>query len=161
MKLADTKTLNADGKIRSLVRKVGDTIGVTILNAIYPILVVAVDKKHLTLGQGGRTLRVGQKLELIKLGEEMFDAYTKEYIGQKEIPIGVVKITKVRSKHSRARVLKSTKNITTDFEPEMYIVRPYPNDLGSRERNPAAKTIEEENLDKDLDTLKKKSKGKW
>ena len=60
-----------------------------------------------------------------------------------------------------ARVLKSTKNITRDFEPEMYIVRPYPNDRGSRKKGATAKTIEEGNLDKDLDTMKKKSKDDW
>ena len=161
VKFADTKTLNADGKIRSLVRNIGDTIGETILNAIYPILVVAVDKKHLTLGQGGRTLRVGQKLELINFGEEIFDAYTKEYLGRKEITVGVIKITRVRSHQSSARILKSTKDINADFSPEMYIVRPYPNDSNTRGNTAGIKTAGEKDLDKDLDTLKKKSKDDW
>jgi len=161
VKFADTKSLKADGKIRSLVNKIGDTIGATILNAIYPILVVAVDNKHLTLGQGGRTLRVGQKLELIKLGEEIFDAYTKEYLGQKEISIGVIKVTKVRSVQSSARILKSNMNINRDFGPEMYIVRPYPNDLNSGQNTVNNKTGQEKNLEKDLKSLKKKSKDDW
>jgi hypothetical protein len=55
---------------------VGQEIGETILNAIYPIAVIAAEGRSLTLNQGGVTVKNGRRYKLVKLGGPMVDPYT-------------------------------------------------------------------------------------
>ena len=82
----------------------------TILNAIYPIRVIDINKKSLTLGQGGKSIKKNAEYNLVKLGERMRDPYTKESLGRKEVVVGTVKITNVQSKMSTAKILKTKIN---------------------------------------------------
>ncbi|SFV76491.1 Putative periplasmic protein [hydrothermal vent metagenome] len=108
--------------INSIASKVADSVGNDIINAIYPILVVDIDGDRVTLGQGGKTLKIGDKLKLIKYGEKIHDPYTGESLGYTEIEIGIVKITSVQSKLSIAEVVKLTVS-GIDHQDKM-IVRP-------------------------------------
>ena len=95
--------LSKNSDIFEVTKKVGETIGFTVLNAIYPIQVTGVtDKNVLDLNVGGDTVSVGQKFDLFLLGEKLKDAYTKESLGARETKIGVVEITQVSPKQSRA-----------------------------------------------------------
>ena len=68
----------------SLFQKVGERVGFTVLNAIYPIQVTGVTEKIVVdLNTGGDVVSAGQVFDLMLLGEKIKDAYTKESLGKK------------------------------------------------------------------------------
>lgn len=79
-----------------------------LLANIFPLKVVGTSKrlKTITLNQGGKSLKVGDIFEVMALGEEMFDPYTKESLGQDEEKIATVRISKVLPKFSKAKIIK-------------------------------------------------------
>jgi len=79
-----------------------------LLANIFPIKVINTSKrlKTITLNQGGKSLKVGDFYEVMGLGEEMFDPYTQESLGQDEEWIATAKISKVLPKFSKAKVTK-------------------------------------------------------
>ena len=109
---------------RDLARKASRAIGRYIQNAIYPIRIIAIDGDILTLGQGGKTIERGERYSLIRLGERLYDPYTKESLGYQETAVGTVMITTVRAKQSKAEIeTLNGANIAalTGYE---YVVRP-------------------------------------
>ncbi len=89
---------------------IAQEIGETILNAIYPIAVIAVEGKTITLNQGGITVKNGRQYKLVKLGAPMVDPYTKESLGRQEIDVGVVEITGVTSQMSNAKLISGNES---------------------------------------------------
>jgi len=70
--------------------------------------VIKVDGDELILGQGGDTIKSGDRYNLIKYGERVIDPYTKESLGFSEKKIGVVEILDVQSKKSTAKIVSLT-----------------------------------------------------
>ena len=101
-----TDTIEGGANVMTMGKNAGDKIGQDILNAIFPISVVSVNGKNLTLGQGGVTVKKGLKYKLIQYGNKISDPVTKESLGFEEIEIGIVKIVSVRAKTSTAVVVK-------------------------------------------------------
>lgn len=130
-----SQSFSGDVPINSIANKVADNIGKGIINAIYPILVVDVDGDRITLGQGGKTLKIGDKLKLIKYGEKIHDPYTGESLGYTEIQIGTIEVTSVQSKLSIAEVVKLTVS-RIDYQDKM-IVRP----ISSVKKNSAQERV--------------------
>lgn len=75
-----------------------------ILDAIYPIPVVSVKGGQITIGSGGDSLKVGDTFEMLALGKEIYDPYSKESLGFEESSIGIAKITRVNPKTSIAEM---------------------------------------------------------
>ena len=96
---------NKNYSIINLSRKIAGLIGQKITNSIYPITVMQVDGDMVVLAQGGDTLLVGDKFNLIQYGKEFFDPYTNESLGYSENRIGVIEVLDVQSKLSTARVV--------------------------------------------------------
>ena len=142
--------LSKNSDIFEVTKKVGETIGFTVLNAIYPIQVTGVTNKNvLDLNVGGDTVSVGQKFDLFLLGDKLKDAYTKESLGARETKIGVVEITQVSPKQSRAIADLQNKNLDLglDFKPRKYILRLNPNSAKqnlSKKKKELRKEIEEQ-----------------
>jgi hypothetical protein len=112
--------------IYGLLNIASEKIGQKILNAIFPILVESVQGKVLVLGQGGESVKRGQRMELILRGEVVKDSYTKESLGRTEEVIGEIEITSVTPKQSYAKVITSSKeDIAALFKPKLLIVRPF------------------------------------
>ena len=81
--------LNLGSDIFTISKKVGERVGFTVLNAIYPIQVTGVTEKIVVdLNTGGDVVSVGQVFDLMLLGEKIKDAYTKESLGKRETKIG-------------------------------------------------------------------------
>ena len=112
--------------IRKIADYISDVAGQTIVNAIYPVSVVSSVGDQVTLGQGGKTIRMGDKYNLVRYGNKIIDPHTKESLGREEIVIGVLKITNVQSKTSTAKFVDSSKSISSSFSAKTYIVRPFP-----------------------------------
>ena len=97
-----------------------------ILFAIYPIAVVAVNKKNVTLNSGGDFLKKGSMYKVVKLGKELIDPYTKEKLGREEIDIGEIKLTEINAKTSKAKIIKGNEDIAKGFSDGL-IIRPLTN----------------------------------
>ena len=104
IKFSGTVDSLGDTDYRDLARKASRAIGRYIQNAIYPIRIIAIDGDVLTLGQGGKTIERGERYSLIRLGERLYDPYTKESLGYQETAVGTVLITTVRAKQSKAEI---------------------------------------------------------
>jgi len=76
-----------------------------IMNAIYPIKVVANTATAIVLNQGGKSVEKGEVFDVFVLGEKMIDPYTKESLGRIEIPAGQIEINRITSKLSYAKII--------------------------------------------------------
>jgi len=103
--LAEAFLKDKNYSIINLSRKVAGLIGNKIINSIYPITVMQVDGDRVVLAQGGDTLSVGDKFNLIQYGKELFDPYTNESLGYSENRIGVIEVLDVQNKLSTARIV--------------------------------------------------------
>lgn len=117
VKWSDSVALKfGDSDIRSMLSKYGSSqAGITSLLAeelvqaalanIYPMRVVAVNGATVVLNQGGKTMKVGDKLSVFFLGEEMFDPYTHESLGQLEEKVADIQVVRVNAKTTYAKVV--------------------------------------------------------
>ena len=124
IKFSGTVDTSATTDYRDLARKATRAIGRYVQNAIYPIRIVAIDGNVLTLGQGGKTIDRGERYSLIRLGERMYDPYSKESLGYKETTVGTVIITTVRAKQSKAEVESFDGGDIASLTGYEYVVRP-------------------------------------
>ena len=118
--------LSLGSDIFTISKKIGDRVGFTVLNAIYPIMVTRVsDKVNLDLNTGGDVVSVGQVFDLMQLGDKVKDAYTKESLGKSETKIGTVEIIQVSPKQSKGKATITNANIDLgkDFKPRKYLLR--------------------------------------
>ena len=118
--------LSLGSDVFTISKKIGDRVGFTVLNAIYPIMVTRVsDKVNLDLNTGGDVVSVGQVFDLMQLGDKVKDAYTKESLGKSETKIGTVEIIQVSPKQSKGKATLTNANIDLgkDFKPRKYLLR--------------------------------------
>ena len=162
VKFSDTTSITINsGNSKKLRNLVANKTAETILNAIYPIRVIDINKKSLTLGQGGKSIKKNAKYNLVKLGERMRDPYTKESLGRKEVVVGTVKITNVQSKMSTAKILKTKIKKIEELLEYDYIVRPIKSvNYGSVSAEKKYKNLKK-SIDKDFKKLKEKRKNDW
>jgi len=92
-----------------------------ILYAIYPIRVVAINSKTVTLGSGGDYLKKGSHFKVVKLGNPLIDPYTKEKLGREEIDIGEVVLTEINAKTSKAEILKGEAEIQSNAKNDLML----------------------------------------
>jgi len=85
---------------------VGEDLGQLIVSAIYPIAVVAVAGKELVFNQGGNTVQVGRVYSLMRLGEELFDPYTRESLDRLEIAVGRARVVSVTDRTATAVLIE-------------------------------------------------------
>lgn len=155
IKMADSWSGSMQGgSIDGLAAKAADAISRQIVDAIAPIKVESVLGDQLFLGQGGKSIKVGQKYRLLLAGETIVDSYTKESLGRQEVEVGVIEVTEVQSKMAKAKVLKSSVNIAEKFPTSTFIVR-----LQSEAAIPAAAPPAKKSPP--AAALKKKSENDW
>jgi hypothetical protein len=109
--------------VPSHANDIGQEIGETILNAIYPIAVIAAEGRALTLNQGGVTVKNGRRYKLVKLGGPMIDPYTGEQLGRQETDVGVVEITGVTAQMASAKLVSGSEEVLAAGD---LLVRPMP-----------------------------------
>jgi hypothetical protein len=78
-----------------------------LMSNIYPLRVVSrsIDRNTVVLNQGGKSLAIGDKLEVMSLGEQVIDPYTGESLGQQEYVIATVEVISVLPKMSTAKLI--------------------------------------------------------
>jgi hypothetical protein len=121
-----------------LHRDIMDYIAKIISNAmianIYPTKIVGVSQrlKNITLGQGGNSFKVGEILDVMALGEEFFDPYTGESLGQDEEKVATAKVTRVLPKFTKAKIISGD----IKFIQKGDIVRRAPSQQQTPQKNP-------------------------
>ena len=107
-----------------LAKDVGFLSGQVISNAIFPAGVVAVADDIITINQGGKTLKIGETYNLVKLGKSVNDPYTKERLGRVETKVGKVEISDVQAKTSSANIIEINLSDTGHLAEGTFIIRP-------------------------------------
>ncbi len=96
-------------RLQNAVETVSAQITNTLLGNIYPIQVVKITPMgEIILNQGGNLVKKDSIFNVFKLGENICDPYTKESLGQEEIQVATIEITKVNPKTSYAKVIEGT-----------------------------------------------------
>ena len=146
-----------DQAIEVLSKRLAHQAAEKILNAIFPIRVVAIEGQQITLAQGGDMLQVGQKMQLVKLGKPLIDPYTKESLGRQETVIGEVELIQVQSRASTAKVLASREG----YEGLNLIVRPIDGANGTARAQGATVSQNTEGAKVRMKSLLKDSQNDW
>jgi len=151
VKFADSWSRTREGaSLDSLVSAASEAIGRQIVDGIFPIAVESVSGDLLYLGQGGKSIKTGQKYRLIQLGDAIVDSYTGESLGRQERDVGLIEIIDVQSKVTKARLLKSDVDIAEVFAPAVFVVRLHSESTSQHSstspappREPPAKSVKE------------------
>jgi len=78
-----------------------------IIDQLYPIRIASIDKDgQVIINQGGSRISVGQLLNIFSQGRELFDADTKESLGTTEVLVATIRIDKVMSRMSYAKLVE-------------------------------------------------------
>jgi len=99
--LADTTTSST-----SRINLVSGFLYRALIYAVFPPLVVGTDGQFLTIAQGSDYFKVGDKLILKKLGEELRDPHTKEFLSYDQIDVGEATVTYSDPRITRAKISK-------------------------------------------------------
>jgi curli biogenesis system outer membrane secretion channel CsgG len=90
-----------------LFKRVSQKAGNMILEGIYPIKVASVQVNEVMLNRGqGAGIKVGQKFGVYNMGESVIDPDTGEALGSSETKAGVIEVTSVHPKFSKAKIVE-------------------------------------------------------
>jgi len=128
------------------------------INAIYPLLLVAIDGEVVTLNQGGDTIKVGSIYELYRYGDKIVDPYTRESLGRSETLVGEVTVERVNPKTSLARLTNLETEAPLEFSQKAYVLRLKNRQLTSTTSASAAKANE---ITESIEQKKQKSEENW
>lgn len=78
----------------------------TIIDAVYPIRIIAIDGETVTLNRGRGTTLKGETFKIYRAGERLVDPDTNEDLGYSETAVAEVMVTKVRLKTATAKITK-------------------------------------------------------
>ncbi len=97
--------------LTNAIENVAHSIANELLSNIYPVRILKITRVGtIVLNQGGNSLQVGTKMNIMHLGEKMIDPYTHESLGRLENKVATIQITNVTPKLSYAKVIKGSLN---------------------------------------------------
>jgi TolB-like protein len=77
-----------------------------IIDQLYPIRIASVQGDQVIISQGGSRIAVGQLLDVVSQGKELFDADTQESLGTTETIIATIRIDRVMPRISYAKLVE-------------------------------------------------------
>jgi TolB-like protein len=77
-----------------------------IIDQIYPIRIASIQDGQVIISQGGSRIAVGQLLDVVSQGKELFDVDTKESLGTTETIIATIRIDRVMPRISYANLVE-------------------------------------------------------
>ena len=98
-------------------------IGTQILDAIYPIMIISLNRGVFTLNQGGDLVEAGATYGVYERGPKVYDPYTKESLGRAESKVGELKVERVTPKMSSASLAKGDLSLFKDFKMGRFVCR--------------------------------------
>ncbi|MEA1915932.1 MAG: CsgG/HfaB family protein [Campylobacterota bacterium] len=117
VKWSDTAVLEVDTNsnsstdiaLQDALNKLSAYITNSLLNNIYPIKIAKITPMgEIILNQGGSLVQKGSIFNVYKIGDKIYDPYTKESLGYEETKVGEITITKVNPKNSYATATRSS-----------------------------------------------------
>lgn len=95
---------------QAILSHLASIISNQLMSNIYPLRVTnkSISGNTITLNQGGKSLVIGDTLEVMHLGESVVDPYTRESLGQQEHVVATVEIVRVLPKISTAKVISGS-----------------------------------------------------
>jgi len=108
--LSGSLTVNRPGNL--MLADAAERICKQVLEAIYPARVIKVAGDTVTLNEGGQGVEVDQIYDVFAVGEDLFDPYTKEKLGQAETFVGKIKIVSSAAKMATGTVVEKSGEIT-------------------------------------------------
>ena len=120
--------------------------GVEIMYAIFPILIEKIENQLAYLGQGGSQLKIGDVYNVYeRTDEKIKDSYTGEILGNVEKKVAKASIVEVNSKFSVAEIFEEKYDLSVDFKPTKFMVKPAEDKKASKTtKKKKKKTIDEE-----------------
>jgi curli biogenesis system outer membrane secretion channel CsgG len=110
-----------DIMLQRAINNLSNNIVKLLLGNIYPMKVVKVTSRgDVILNQGGSLVHNGDIYNVFKVGDKIYDPYTKESLGREETKVAQIEITKVNPKNAYAKVLDSKLSLVR----KDYICRP-------------------------------------
>ena len=95
-----------------LFTKAATEVGNAILAGIYPIKIIKVSSTGVVLNRGkGVGLEVGKQCKVVNQGEAIIDADTGESLGGYEEQVGIIEVTSVERKFSKAKIVSGAGRI--------------------------------------------------
>lgn len=95
-----------DALIRSVVKEAADWAASRLVDALFPVKVIAKTGKTVTINRGeGSGVAVDQDWRVFSVGKVLIDPDTQEVLGREEADVGKVRITEVLPKFSRALIV--------------------------------------------------------
>ncbi len=95
-----------------LFTKAATEIGNAILAGIYPIKIIKVTSAGVILNRGkGVGLEVGKQCKVVHQGEAIIDVDTGEPLGGYEEQVGIIEVTSVEGKFSKAKIISGAGRI--------------------------------------------------
>jgi hypothetical protein len=111
-----------------------------IVDQLYPIRIASIDKDgQVIINQGGSRIAVGQLLDIISQGKELFDADTKESLGTTETLVATIRIDKVMPRISYAKVVEGDLSMLSEgliCRPRKAEAKPQPGRKSEMEKTP-------------------------
>ena len=99
--------------------------GLEIMYAIYPILVEKIEDDLLFLGQGGNQIKIDDNFTIYERTDtKIKDSYTGETLGNIEKVVGKATIIDSNAKFSVAQITEQKYDLSEDFKPRKYMVKP-------------------------------------
>jgi len=136
-----------------LLEVAAERITEAMLDAIYPLSLVAIDGDQVTINQGGDTLRVGDLYELYRYGEKIIDPYTKESLGRSETLVGEVSVERVNPKISLGRIVRRATSEVIEFQQKAFVLR-----LKNRQEDPSVESSRQRKEDRESSISDKKQR---
>ena len=115
-----------------LLEVAAERITEAMMDAIYPLSLVAVDGDIVALNQGGDTISSGNLYELYRYGEKIIDPYTKESLGRSETLVGEISVERVNPKTSLGRIVRREPGEVIKFKQKAFVLR-----LKKRQEDPS------------------------
>jgi TolB-like protein len=111
-----------------------------IIDQIYPIRIASIDQNgQVIINQGGSRIAVGQLLDIVSQGKELFDPDTKESLGTTETLVATIRIDKVMPRISYAKLVEGDLAKLSEgliCRPRKAEVKPRPGRKSEIERTP-------------------------
>jgi len=122
---ASTMPRMIDGKALAgqMMDAISGQMTFAVINEIFPISVVAMQGSTLVLSQGGDAVAVGQRYQVVQLGDEMKDPQTGRSLGRLESPCCVAVVERVAEQMAYARIEGPTPDLGVIFKPGMLELR--------------------------------------
>lgn len=119
--LAGIASTSGDAALEQVVwDRAADAVAERAVSSIYPLRLIQFNDDRIVLNQGGTQLQEGMNLQIYSLGDEMFDPYSGESLGRKELSVATAQIERVTDRVSYARI---TGGHVEGTDPFAYIAR--------------------------------------